>query len=86
MNVVFGNEKIKHLKNCNLSPNWLKLINSEVIVQNDELHKILDYFLSWLNPFNEQQDHLDSEYGCKSTLYLYFVKKNLPAQRRRRQE
>ena len=41
MIVVLGGEKIK---NCNLLPNLLKLIEFGVIVQNDELDKILDFF------------------------------------------
>ena len=39
-------KKIKHKKNFNLLPNLLKLIQFGVIVQNDELHKRLDYFFS----------------------------------------
>ena len=42
MEVVLGGGKVKH-KNCNLLPNLLKLIKFGMIVQNDELNKILDY-------------------------------------------
>ena len=41
-----GGEKVKHLTNCNLFPNLLKLIQFGVIVHNDDLHKILDDFFS----------------------------------------
>ena len=42
--VVLCGEKTKHYKNCNLSPNLSKLIEFEVIVKNDEMHKILGFF------------------------------------------
>ena len=42
----------KNPKNCNLLPNFLKLIKFVVIVQNDELNKILDYFSSAVFPLN----------------------------------
>ena len=41
---MLGGEKIKHLKNCNLLPNLHKLIKFGAIVQNDELHKIIDFY------------------------------------------
>ena len=50
--MVLGGEKIEHYKNCNMSSNLPKLIKFGVIVQNDKLHKTLDYFLSALIPFN----------------------------------
>ena len=49
--MVLGGEKIKHEKNCNLLPNLLELIKFGMMVQRDELHKILDYFLSAVIPF-----------------------------------
>ena len=45
-------EKKQKPKNCNLLPNFLKLIKFVVIVQNDELNKILDYFSSAVFPLN----------------------------------
>ena len=50
MEVVLGGERIEHQKNSDSSPNVLDQIFG-VIVQNDELHKILEYFLSSVNPF-----------------------------------
>ena len=43
MKVVLGGQKLKHLKYCNLLSNLLKLIKFGLIVQNDELHKTLDF-------------------------------------------
>ena len=53
---MVSGEKIKHKTNCNLLPNLLNLIKFEVIVQNDELHKILHYFVSAVIPFEEKQN------------------------------
>ena len=39
---MLGGEKINHLNDCILLPNLLKLRESGVIVQIDELHKISD--------------------------------------------
>ena len=44
MKVVLGCEKLKHENNCNFLPDLLKLIKFGVVVHNDELHNILDYF------------------------------------------
>ena len=41
--------KNRTLKNCYLLPNLVKLM--KFIVQNDELHKLLDYFSSAVIPF-----------------------------------
>ena len=45
--------KIYEKKNCNLLPNLPELMKFGVIVQNDELHKKLDYFLSVVIPFKK---------------------------------
>ena len=43
--VALGGENLKLIYNCNLLPNLLKLVKFRVIVQDDELHKMRDYFL-----------------------------------------
>ena len=53
MEVVLGGENSNGEKTCNLLTNLLKLMNFGVIVQNDELHKILDHFSSAAIPSNK---------------------------------
>ena len=43
MTVVLGGAKIEIFENSNSLHNLFKLMKFEVIVQKDELHKILDY-------------------------------------------
>ena len=45
MKVVFCGANIKRLKNGNPLPDFLKLIKFGVIVQENELHKIVDNIL-----------------------------------------
>ena len=44
MKVVLGVAKIKHENKRNSLPDLLKLIKFKVVVQKDELHKVLHYF------------------------------------------
>ena len=60
--MVLGGGQNKTLKNCNLLPNFLKLKKFRVIVQNDELHKTLGYFLSGVIPFKHKSTARESMY------------------------
>ena len=51
VNVGLVGGEMKHESNRNLLTNLFKLIKVEVIVKNDELHKILDFFRSAVTPF-----------------------------------
>ena len=42
--VVLDSEKMQHLKNWNSLPNSLNRMRFAVIVQKDELEKIIDFF------------------------------------------
>ena len=57
--VAFGGSKFKHDIYCDSLPNLLKLIKFGVILQNDELHKIFDYFLWAVISF--EHEHLPQQ-------------------------